>query len=336
MKSYLESKLLLYSNLQTHFEKIPGLKEILLAYQSSFERSDDPEKLKRDIKARLISAGVYKNEELLEFLLLVSEKERSFSDRPNTDSDESLGEYFFGKYATAENWSWIDFNFFLQHNHSFQTERIRVIEEVVMTMIARSRAHLEKTLKPMPEEIARTIYDINFHFQEVFLSYFGSSSPISLVEVTNVTREYTEHADRILGKTFIDIQSYYRNYEMFTHLVIHEGMHLCFRGFKEKFLEEGLLEYFIERLFENGLSESYAYAPVNETYQEWKDNFKIFFQALPDAEERFSNYFMTQDVDSLRRFLRENLTSEVEESVAEGHRNRMTDSFIIELKKFMV
>lgn len=161
--AYLESKLPLFSNLKGHFDNIPNLKEILTSYMSlSWKNKTN---LKRDIKNRLVKAGVYNDEQLLEFLLLIAEQKRSFDDRPEGNtSDDKLCKYYFDKYKYNENWAQTDFDFYRQHTNSWQTERSRILEEVAIEMITKSRASLEKTIKPTPKEIAELIEEVNLYF----------------------------------------------------------------------------------------------------------------------------------------------------------------------------
>ena len=73
------------------YDTIPNLKNILSLYMILYDRYEDKNKLKDIIKKQLISAGMHdKNEESLEFCLLISEKKRSFEDCPSQGSDEEI------------------------------------------------------------------------------------------------------------------------------------------------------------------------------------------------------------------------------------------------------
>jgi hypothetical protein len=338
INAYLESKLPLFSNLKEHLDSISSLKETLISYMSSCAQSNEEDKtrLKRDIKNKLVGTGVYKDEELLEFLLLIAEKERSFEDCPDNDApDVRLCKYYFDKYKTNENWSPTDFDFYRQHTHSHQTEKSRILEEIAIEMITKSRASLEKAIKPTPEEITKLIKEVDTYFQQSFSSFFGTPPPLSLVDVTQVTEEFTEHADRISCKTFIDIQNYYKNREQFIHYVIHEAMHLCFAGFNQKKVEEGLIEYFIEKMIEKYPPHNFSYTPVSETYQEWKENLESINQALPDAERYFTTFFLTGDIRPLKDFLKSHLSDKVKKTIETSHYSRGILNFIDSLNKLV-
>ena len=296
INAYIESKLSLFSSFKNIFDSILGLKEILASYMFLYAQSkeENKNKVKTYIKDLLVEAGVYRDEELLEFLLLIAEQERSFEDYPDNDvSDEKLCKYYFDKYKSNENWSSTDFDFYRQHTHSYQTKKPLILEEVAIEIITKSRANLEKAIKSTPEEIAKLIKEVDAYFQQTFSSFFGTPPPLSLVDITHVTEEFTEHADRISGNTFINIQDYYKNREQFIHSIIHEAMHLCFAGFNQKRVEEGLIEYFIEKMIKKYPPYNFSYAPVSKIHQEWKENLKSIFQALPDAERYFTTFFLT-------------------------------------------
>ena len=85
---YLESKLPLFSNLKKHFDSKPHLKPILKTYMSN---EDQGSKTRKIVKEKLVEEGIYKDEDLLEFLLLIAETKRTFNDKPKNPSEEELG-----------------------------------------------------------------------------------------------------------------------------------------------------------------------------------------------------------------------------------------------------
>lgn len=150
-----------------------------------------------------------------------------------------------------------------------------------------------------------------------------------------MTKEFTEHADRISGKTFVDMRNYYKNRDKFIHCVIHESMHLCFKGFNENILEEGLIEYFIEKMFEKFPSNNFSYTPVSDTYKEWKENFKVLFKVLPDAEKHFTTFFLTQDIRPLNDFLKSHLSHKTRKEIVDKHYTKGISIFINSLMKLI-
>lgn len=327
IEKYLEEKLHLYSNIKEHFDTIPQLKDILKSYMSQFASSVNKKELKVSTKDQLITSGVFHDEKILEFLLLISEKVRSFEDKPENASNQELGKYFFNKYKSQEKWPETDFNFYLKHNHSYQKENSPIIEEVVLNMIAHSRANTAAVLDKPEQEITHLIKKTDMYFQKWFLNIFGQLPPISLTKVTNITDEGNEYADRISGKTFIDIDNF-RDQNKFVHITVHEGMHLCFNGFNNKRLEEGLIEYFIEKMFESAPSKDFVYSPVSETYQTFKNNLKSLFLAMPDAEYHFKAYFLTQDKKALFHFLEKNMNDEVKNLIKNEFWSSDIDSLV--------
>lgn len=332
--AYLEDKLALFSNLKVHFDGIAGLKDILGSFLSSYPQSKNRVQLKHDTKARLVQAGVFNDEEVLEFLLLISEKERTFAGRPRNVGDEDLCRYYFGKYRSPdEQWPPTEFNFWFKRTHSYQTERARVLEEVAIFMIVNSRARLEKAIKPTPKDIARLIGEVDSYFQKAFSLFFGVRPPLSLADVTQVTREYIEHANRVSGKTFIDVDDYYRDRKQFAYLVIHEALHLCFMGFDEKEVEEALIEDLIEKMSKKYPSPSFSYSPVSDTYQSWKGILRSLYRVLPDAERHFTKYFLTSDIGPLSNYLKSHLIDQAIERMKTEHYVSGISGFIASVKR---
>lgn len=105
-------------------------------------------------------------------------------------------------------------------------------------------------------------------------------------------------------------------------------MHLCFNGFNNKRLEEGLIEYFIEKMFESAPSKDFVYSPVSETYQTFKNNLKSLFLAMPDAEYHFKAYFLTQDKKALFHFLEKNMNDEVKNLIKNEFWSSDIDSLV--------
>jgi hypothetical protein len=194
---YLEEKLNLCSNLKNHFDSILCLKDILKFYMSCYEHTADKRQLKIDIKKQLIAAGIFDDEKVLEFLLLISERIRPIEQQFDHVSGEKLGEYYFDIYKDQEKRSVIDFDFYLNHNHSYQQKRSAIIEEVILDMIAQSRANMLKVIENPNSKIIQLIQDTDTYFQNSFQNFFGTLPPLSLIQVTNITREYDEYADRI-------------------------------------------------------------------------------------------------------------------------------------------
>lgn len=133
---------------------------------SQFASSANKKELKVSTKDQLITSGVFHDEKILEFLLLISEKVRSFEDKPENASNQELGKYFFNKYKSQENWPETDFDFYLKHNHSYQKENSPIIEEVVLNMIAHSRANTAAVLDKPEQEITHLIKKTDMYFQK--------------------------------------------------------------------------------------------------------------------------------------------------------------------------
>lgn len=318
INDYLELKLPLYSTYKQYFDRFPSLKPILSTFMLVNSQYKDKARLRQVIKGQLIGAGidhVEVSEELFQFLLLISEKVRTFDDQPQNVSHEELGKYYFEKYRSpSEKWSSREFQFSLEHNHSYQMEEDKVIEEVAIRMIAHSRSDLEKAIEP-PREVKKFIGKLNDYYQRAFTSVFESAPNLSLAEVTCVTKDYQSHGDLVGGKTFVNIGEFYENRDHFAHLVIHEATHLSFEGFHERLLEEGLIEYFIEKMFKKYPSRDFSYSPVS--YKDWRDDFKSLFGALPDSEEHFVQYFLTGDLKQLADYLETNFTAGVADRIKE-------------------
>jgi len=144
---YIDDKLCLYSNLKEHFDSVINLKNILSLYMILYQDYDDKSKLQQIFKQQLIAAWVFDNQEILEFCLLISEKKRSFKNFPSWASDEEIGKYYFDSYSTHEKWAAKNFNFFLKNNHSYQTKKNRVLEEVALKIIIQSRANMTEIIR---------------------------------------------------------------------------------------------------------------------------------------------------------------------------------------------
>ncbi len=331
--AYLESKLLLFANLKEHFDSILDLKATLRDHIFRLQQSNnqDATTLKHSIRDDLIKAGIF-NEELIQFLLLISERERSFEDFPNEATEEKICRYYFDKYKFDEKWSPTTFRFYFETLYRFQKGLNLFLEELATRMIAKSRASLEQTFKTVPEPIAHLIKETDIYFQQAFFSFFAEQSPLSLIDVTHITKEFTEHADKISGKTFIDIANY-NNREKFIHLIIHEAMHLCFPGFAQTKVEEALIEYFIERMLTNYPPHNFSYTPVSETYQERKECLKAILQTLPDLEKHFIRFFLTWDDSSLKNFLKNEFSDEIKRQIESEYYIRGMGTFIKDIEE---
>ena len=64
-------------------------------------------------------------------------------------------------------------------------------------MIVQSRADIAKCIDAPKSEILETIKNTDAYFQKSFFSLFKQAPPLSLCTVTHITKEFTEHADRI-------------------------------------------------------------------------------------------------------------------------------------------
>ncbi|PZM84816.1 MAG: hypothetical protein DKM50_00555 [Candidatus Margulisiibacteriota bacterium] len=295
-KDYIGQKLGLYSNLIEHFASIPELTTILFSY------CNDRNSLKDNsvIKNELCTAGIYNNEEILEFLLLLAEEIREFGDMPVNGSDEQLGKYYFDKYKSSnEQWNVNTFRFFKKNNGSYQTTREAIIEEVAIRMIINSRADEAKAIKAVPADIQALLIDIDTQFQKAFISVFLKPAPLSLSAVTNVTNDYTEHANKVNHKSFININNYYKDKLSFVYLVIHEGVHLCFEGFDDNMIEEAFVEHIAERLFS---VMEFPSKPQDPHYQDLKQSLQKLFKLYPQMEDYFTDYFLTNKNDKLCSF----------------------------------
>ena len=330
---YLESKLPLFSNLKKHFDSKPHLKPILKTYMSN---EDQGSKTRKIVKEKLVEEGIYKDEDLLEFLLLIAETKRTFNDKPKNPSEEELGIYFFNKYRSEnENWSSKDFMFGLENHHSYQTERKRVIEEIAITMIAHSRGSLARAISNPPKEITQLIQEADDFFQQGFQSVFKKTSPLSLTDITKPTEAYTEHADRISGNTFIDYREFYHSPNQFFNFVLHEGLHLCFKGFNESMVEESIIELYLEKMNKRVPPKKYSYFPNSATYNDWKNNLNAVFKGLPGLESRFRKYFLTNNMNQLESYLKKHLTSAKIEEIEEKYYNRGLHTYITNLAKLI-
>ncbi|MFA5793114.1 MAG: hypothetical protein WC897_04585 [Candidatus Gracilibacteria bacterium] len=261
-----------------------------------------------------------------------STKPHHFEDCPTYASDETLCEYYFDKYKRGnEKWSPLDFPFYQQHYQDKQTDRNLRLEALALRILASSRAGLENAILPMPEEIQRLVDNIDEWFQKTFLSYFGIPAPLSLKNVTHVTNENSEYADRTSGKSFIDIRTFYKNRNAFAHLVVHEAMHLSFNGFHQKRLEESLIEHFIEQMYKASPSPVFNYAPVSDQYDMWKRNLRSVINGLPEIEKRLTTYFLTQDIAPLADYIKTNLTPDVRSMIETNYYSSNIQLFLNDL-----
>jgi hypothetical protein len=105
-------------------------------------------------------------------------------------------------------------------------------------------------------------------------------------------------------------------------------MHLCFDGFKNKIIEDGLIEYFIEKMFRALPSESFIYTPVSTVYQDYKNNIKSLFLALPEVEDCFKSFFISHDKHSLISFLKKHINEGSIQFIEDHHYSRNITSFI--------
>ncbi|MCX6718551.1 MAG: hypothetical protein NTY81_03060 [Candidatus Staskawiczbacteria bacterium] len=316
INKYLESKLDLCADWKEDFDEIPTLKTILASHMRLYEASENKEQLKSKTRDELIAAGVIDSVEVLEFLLLISEKERDFSDQPDPETpDEEIAEYFFEKYKSPEE-KWIprSLPYYKKHSASQQTTRDRFLEEVAIEMIIGSRVSYEEAIKPTPEKIVETIDVIDDYFKQAFKSVFGVEPPLSLSKVTHVTDKLGEWADLIGGRTFINIKNH-KDRDKFAHFVMHEGLHLCLParspGFHSPEIEEGVIEYCIEKMFKTIPSENFNYDPASKGYQKFKDGVKSLFETISEAEKQFTEYFLTGEIEQFNDFLKSKVTDKI-------------------------
>jgi len=322
IKEYLESKIELYS------QSIPSLNVILATHMELNVSCEDKGKLRQSVKEELITAGIYDDYECLEFLIILSEKYRTFDNIPLDWDDTEIWKYFFDKYKTDELWSHTDFRFFLDRaNSGHRMDRVETIESVVINMIASARGHLDR-VNETPDKITEYIKEIDNYFQESFKITFWKPSPVRLTEITLLNNQNDNFADKISGRTFIDKDTYYSDKGKFTHLVIHEAMHLSFPWFYNNMFEEALIELFIEKMYLLNPNSAFPYSPVSQTYWAWVKNLKSISAVLPWFETHLSEYFVWHDVSKLSLYLEKELTPERISEISKNHYSSNIDYFI--------
>lgn len=329
--TYLDSKLELYSNLKSFFDKIPSLIAILHTHMDLNALCKDKKNLKKIVKAELLRVGIYDDQKMLEFLMVISEWYRDFEDIPLDLSDIELWEYFFEKYSSNEIWSEADFVFFFKNTSSHQSDWIRRIEEVAIEMIASTRSDLEKTTQ-IPHVISEYIKEIEGYFEESFYKVFWKISPLKLADVTMLISGISwDFANRLCNRTFVDENWYESDRAKFAHVVIHEAMHLCFPWFHNTMLEEAFIELSLEKMYALNPNNSFPYSPVSKTYWDWVRNLKSIFFVLPWLEWILERYFFSHDISELQSYLRANLTTENINEIKTNHYSRGLDAFINKL-----
>lgn len=331
--NYLGQKLPLFSNLEDHFTSVKPLREILAAYSFDLSRSLPQEELKKQYKRQLITAGIYHGEDILEFVLLVGEKERKIKTPKGDYSDEELGQYYFNQYKGAgEYWHSKTFRFFRDRSHSYQQSRSKILEEVSIYMLVQSRASRAMALDPPPTEAVSLIHAVDDYFQRAFPAVFKRNPPLRLKDVTNVTRQATEHADAISKKTFID-ETNLIDPAKFMYIVLHEGLHLCFEGFNQPQIEEGLIEYLIAKMFAAARPDI-IFSSVSDAYGYWRENLENLFAVIPGSEDNFMDYFLNGGHNKLRLFLKGALRSAEKEKISRVY-IRYDSDFLDAISRFV-
>jgi len=171
------------------------------------------------------------------------------------------------------------------------------------------------------------------YFQKSFFLLFKKHAPLSLDKITHMTKNNDEYADRISWKSFIDQENFYQNKDKFIHCVIHEGMHLCFEWFNQKSIEEWLIEYYIQKMYQQNPQENFAYSPICETYTEWKNCFTLLFTVLPELENHFTTYFLTGDMHTLKEYILTYIDDNMLTTIEKNHYIRWIWSFLKTLRE---
>lgn len=316
---YIQSKL---STLVTNaspdlLDQTRTINNLLQLYMFLNETFEDTRDFKEPFKHILKGLGIY-SEEIGELVLLIGEKIRTFDDAPQDRSEEELTMYFFDKYkGHSERWDRKAYRFAHQSYASQDSA-----EREAMMLLARSRASEAKVIDPPPEKAQELISKADNFFQTAYKKVFHKDAPFKLEEVTNVTSDFTEHADRISNKTFIYV-NHLDDPDEFIHLVLHEGMHLSFnQGLDQRMVEEGLIEVYIEDMFDAHPVDNMRYSPVSKTYGESAAFLRHVFQLEPGMEEAFTQYFHNGDLQSLQSYISSNLSGDLQQRIlAEYYRN---------------
>lgn len=317
---YLNRKTTLYGNYQeSHFAKIPSLYELLAFHMYAREKWGQSKKLTNVIKNTLIDRGVFNDPALLEFLLLISEKERMFNPPSQDSSDEDTARYYFEQYkGPGEQWHTGTFRFYTNHWSTSKINHNERLEEIAIRLIAESRGQLAKTVEPQPTEAVKLITETDIYFQKAFLLIFKRPAPISLKDVTLVTKAFTEHADKIIQKSFIhelDLD----NPSTFARFVLHEGLHLCFEGFDEKMIEEAYIEFIINGMF-SAIPPQIPIAEIgSEVYHDWLQSLQRIIENIPGSEEAFTKYFSGGDIKSLKLFLKKSFSEKTRREIEKDY-----------------
>ena len=211
--------------------------------------------------------------------------------------------YFYEQKYPDIYWSEPIFSFYADRNPNLDPHQ--VIEKILQI----SRNNLQEIV-PISRETQNLIAQIDDYFQAAFAVALGILAPVSIKEVTHFTSRWENYADTIGRKTFID-QATLQNKRAFVHLAIHEALHLCFPGFSQKPIEEGFIEYLIEKMFHTYPSGIFPYSPVSQAYAIWKENIRTLFEAIPELENHFLLYITTQNIPSLRQYLKKHFTAKI-------------------------
>ena len=330
INAYLEEKLDLYSNLKIHFDEIPGLKDVLIDWMRVNIAGTVDVKQKALYKEKLLSLGVHKDESILEFLLLIGEKQRIVEASSDVPSYK-LGQLYFDAYKNSkEFWDANTFEFFRSRTSRGDRDKEKKAEETAIKLIVNSRASLAMALVENPSQAQEEIEKIDAQFTVAYREIFGKEAPIHLSRITRVTNEFTEHADRISRQTFVNKENL-RDPLRFRHVVVHEAMHLCQAGISEKMLDEAITEYCTDKIFAHG---TLAHLPLSELYQEWVNILNYFFAVIPGLEEQIILYVKDGNVSGLRDFMRGHFTNEVKEKINKNYIRGM-EPFMNDIQKFI-
>lgn len=317
VEQYLTQKMQLYGNYDQNLASHKGVQEIMLDYMQQNVSGEPSDAVRAETKAQLIAYGIYDDQELLEFLLLIAEKPRYMADRPRGASDIALGNYFFNQYRSSrEHWSDKVFYFSLHHSRSHQRARNTFIEEVAIEMINHSRASFARSMEPTRLQ-RQWISRAENLFQRGFYDVFRIEAPLSIAEATHIN-EYSNHADRIGRRTFLEMHEDDRPYQ-FVYLAIHEALHLCFPGFHQNILEEAFIETIIWNI--NERSDGYElFFPVTEAYIDFRDSLMRIFQIVPRLQNEFMAYVIHGDREVLQQKAGRLLTRSAQRTIDQNAR----------------
>lgn len=231
---------------------------------------------------------------------------------PRTHEDASSGEQNASELKLAqsvfEQYKFHDeyfsthvFHFTKHHSGELpQSNHERFTRDVVHKMLQNSRANDAAVVPMLPHERA-VLTHADTIFQEGFVGVFGVLPPVSILDVSHISAGDSSCADRIRRKTYIARRDFDNQY-YFLYLACHEALHLCFTGFNQVIIEEGLIEMILQDM-NDLLPDDPLYMPYSSerVYLQYRDSLQRFFDFTPSLKTVLYRYVIDSDEQLLRR-----------------------------------